>query len=68
MEMYGCLNVFDIFITHSIVMENFDEDGIYTTSCDLVEVGPLNILDFNNFRKIRKIVCNIATTQITSNW
>ena len=40
--------VFDTFITHSIVMENFEEDGIYTTYCDLVEVGPLNIMDLNN--------------------
>ena len=39
--------VFDVFITHSIVMEDFEEDGIYTTTCDLVEVGQLNILDYN---------------------
>ena len=43
--------VFDIFITHSIVIEDFEEDGIYTTTCDLVEVGPLNIPDYNNFRR-----------------
>ena len=52
--------VFDIFITHSIVTEDFEEDGIYTTSCDLVEVGPLNIIDFNNFRRIKKIVHDIS--------
>ena len=44
--------VFDIFMTHSIVMENFEEDGIYTTTCDLVEVGSLNIMDFNNFKRM----------------
>ena len=60
--------VFDIFITHSIVMKNFEEDGIYTTSCDLVEVGPLNIMDFNNLKRIKKIVRDISTTQIASNW
>ena len=43
---------FDIFITHSIVMKNFEEDGIYTTTCDLVEVGSLNIMDFNNFKRM----------------
>jgi hypothetical protein len=32
------------------MMEDFEEDGIFTTSCDLVEVGPLNIPDFNKFR------------------
>ena len=39
-------------MTHSIVMENFEEDGIYTTTCDLVEVGSLNIMDFNNFKRM----------------
>jgi hypothetical protein len=38
-------------------MENFEEDGIYTAYCDLVEVGPLNIMDFKNI-----------STQIASNW
>ena len=60
--------VFDVFITHSIVMEDFEEDGIYTTTCDLVEVGPLNIPDFNKFRRIKKIVRDISSTQIASNW
>ena len=40
--------VFDIFITHPIAIEDFEEDRIYTTTCDLVEVGPLNIPDYNN--------------------
>ena len=60
--------VFDIFITHSIVIEDFEEDGIYTTSCDHVEVGPLNIPDYNHFRRIKKIVRDISSTQIASNW
>ena len=60
--------VFDVFITHSIVMEDFEEDGIYTTTCDLVEVGPLNIPDFNKFRRIKKIVRDISSTEIASNW
>ena len=59
--------VFDIFITNSIVTEDFEEDGIYTTSCDLVEVGPLKIPDINNFRRIKKIVHDISSTQIASN-
>jgi hypothetical protein len=29
-------------------MENFDDDGIYTISCDLDEVGPFNIIEFIN--------------------
>jgi hypothetical protein len=59
--------IFDVFITHSIVTEDFEEDEIYTTSCDLVEVGPRNIPDFNNFRRIKKIVRDISSTQIASN-
>jgi hypothetical protein len=43
-------------------------DGIYTTTCDLVEVGPLNIPDFNKFRRIKKIVRDISSTEIASNW
>jgi hypothetical protein len=60
--------VFDIFITHSIVMDDFEEDGIYTTTCDLVEVGPLNIPDINKFRIVKKIVQDISSTQIASYW
>jgi hypothetical protein len=41
--------VFDVFTTF---LQHVDEDGIYTISCDLVEVGPFNIPDFNNFRRI----------------
>ena len=60
--------IFDIFITHSIVIEDFEEDGIYTTFCDLVEVGPLNIPNFNNFRRIKKIVRDISSTERASYW
>jgi hypothetical protein len=41
------------------VIKEFKEDGIYTTYCDLVDVGQLN-----NFRRIKKIVCDITSTQI----
>ncbi len=60
--------IFDIFITHSIVIEDFEEDGIYTTFCDLVEVGPLNIPNFNNFKRIKKIVRDISSTERASYW
>ena len=43
---------FDIFVMHSIVLENTEEDGIYTTSCDLLEIGPLNCPDMNNLNVI----------------
>ena len=42
--------VFDIFISHSIVLENMEEDGIYTTTCDLVEIGPLNMPKLKNLK------------------
>ena len=60
--------IFDIFITHSIVIEDFEEDGIYTTFYDLVEVGPLNIPNFNSFRRIKKIVRDISSKELASNW
>ena len=28
-----------------------EEDGIYTTTCDLIEIGPLNMPKLNNFKK-----------------
>ena len=34
--------VFDIFISPSIVLENMDEDGIYTTSCKHSETKQFN--------------------------
>ena len=60
--------ILDIFITHAIVIEHFEEDGIYTTFCDHVEVGPLNIPNSNNFRRIKKIVRDISSTELASNW
>jgi hypothetical protein len=60
--------VFDIFIMHSIVLENNEEDGFQTTSCDLVDIGPLNIPDFNNFRRIKEMVRDISLTPVASNW
>ena len=40
---------FDIFVMHSIVLENTEEDGIYTKSCDLLEIGPLKCPDVKNW-------------------
>ena len=60
--------VFDIFISHSIVLENMEEDGIYTTTCDLVEIGPLNMPKLNNLRRIKDMVRDISLTPIASNW
>jgi hypothetical protein len=60
--------IFDIFIMHSIALENKEEDGIYTTSCDLVETGPLNIPDFNNFNRIKEMIRDIPSTSVASNW
>ena len=60
--------VFDIFISHSIVLEDMEEDGIFTTTCDLVEIGPLNIPKLNNLRKIKEMVRDISSTPIASNW
>ena len=52
--------VFDIFITPSVVIEDLEEDGIYTTTCDLP--------DYNKFIRIKKIVRDISSTQLASNW
>ena len=60
--------VFDIFMSHSIVLEDMEEDGIFTTTCDLVEIGPLNIPKLNNLRKIKEMVRDISSTPIASNW
>jgi hypothetical protein len=40
--------VFDIFISHSIVLEYVEEDKVYTANCDLIENGPVN-----NLRRIK---------------
>jgi hypothetical protein len=60
--------VFDIFISHSIVLEGTEEDGIFTTTCDLVEIGPLNIPKLNNLRKIKEMIRDMSLTPIASNW
>jgi hypothetical protein len=60
--------IFDIFIMHSIVLENTEEDGMYTTSCVLVEIGPLNSPDFKNFNLINTMLCDIPSTPVAQNW
>ena len=60
--------VFYIFIKHSIVLENKEEDGTFTTYCDLIEIGPLNMPDSNNLKKIMEIIYEITSTTVTSNW
>jgi hypothetical protein len=59
---------FDIFVMHSIVLENTEEDGIYTTSCDLVEIGPLNCPDVNNLNFIKTMIRDIHYTPVARNW
>ena len=34
--------LFYIFSSHAIVLEDMEEDGSFTTTCDLVEIGQLN--------------------------
>ena len=60
--------IFDTFVMHSIVLENTEEDGIYTTSCDLVEIGPLNCPDVNNFNFIKTMIRDIHYTPVARNW
>ena len=60
--------VFDIFISHSIVLEETEEEGIFTTTCDLVEIGPLNIPKWNSLRKIKDMIRDLSSTPIASNW
>ena len=60
--------IFDTFVMHSIVLENTEEDGIYTTSCDLVEIGPLNCPDVNNFNFIKRMIRDIHYTPVARNW
>jgi hypothetical protein len=50
---------FDIFPMHSIVLENTEEDGMYTTTCELLEIGPLNSPDINNLESIKAIIRDI---------
>jgi hypothetical protein len=60
--------VFDSFMSHSILLEEMEEDETFTTTCDLVEVGPLNIPKLNNLRKIKVMVRDISSTPIALNW
>jgi hypothetical protein len=46
-----------------IILENMEEDGMYTTTCDIVEIGPLNMPKLNNLRRIKDMVRDIP-----SNW
>jgi hypothetical protein len=55
---------FEIFIMHSIVLENTEENGIYTTTCKLVEIGPLNCPDNNNLESIKTMICYISSTPV----
>ena len=59
---------FDIFVMHSIAMENTEEDGIYTTTCELLEIGPLNGPDINNLESIKAIIRNISSTPVIHEW
>ena len=48
---------FDIFIMHSIVLQvTTENNGIYTTTCELVEIGPLNGPDINNLGSIKTMI------------
>jgi hypothetical protein len=59
---------FDIFIMHSIVLENTEEEGIYTTTCELVEIGPLNGPDINNLESIKTMIHEIISTSVIQKW
>ena len=55
---------FDIFVMHSIAMENTEENGINTTTCELLEIGPLNGPDINNLESIKALISNISSTPV----
>ena len=59
---------FDIFIMHTIVLENTEENGIYTTTCELVEIGPLNGPDNNNLESIKTMIHDISSTLVIQKW
>ena len=59
---------FEIFILHSIVLESIEEDGIYTTTCELVEIGPLNGPDKNNIESIKAMIRDISSTPVIQKW
>jgi hypothetical protein len=51
---------FEIFIMHSIVLENTEEDEVCTTTCELIEIGPLNGPDINNLESIKTMIREIS--------
>ena len=55
---------FEIFILHSIVLESTEEDGIYTTPCEIVKIGPLNGPDKNNIESIKAMIRDISSTPV----
>ena len=59
---------FEIFILHSIVLESIEDDGIYTTTCELVEIGPLNGPDKNNIESIKAMIRDISSTLVIQKW
>ena len=59
---------FDIFIMHSIVLENTEENGIYTTTSELVEIGPLNGPDNKNLESIKTMIRDISSTPVIQKW
>ena len=48
--------------------ESIEEDGIYTTTCELVEIGPLNGPDINNLESIKSVIRNISSTPVIQKW
>ena len=50
---------------HSIVLENKEEDATFTTYCDLIEIGPLNMPDSNHLKKIMEMIYEITFTTVT---
>ena len=55
---------FDIFVMHSIVLENTEEDGIYTT----IEIGSLNCPDVKKLNFIKTMIWDIHHTPVARNW
>jgi hypothetical protein len=55
---------FDIFVMHSFVLENTEKDGIYATTCELVEIGPLNGPDIKHFESIKTMINDISSTPV----
>ena len=53
---------------HYIVMKNTEEDGIYTTTCELLEIGPLNGPDINNLESITTMIRDISSTPVIQKW